>query len=313
MERRQLAEHEREYCLQRDLKCEFCSSAVRACEMNHHLGECEEIPVECPNNCEVAGETCTRQMKRGDVRLHLAECPLQRVKCPYWAYGCREEMERRQLDLHEKEYIHTHFRLAMKGMEEMKRKQIESDELKDTQIFQANFKIHCLDQKCLELENKLGQLKETISILVSGGLELKIKGVEQKIENKEGTYSDPFYVGLYKCLCCIEWDYDDTGEVGCFIHIMKGEFDYKLKWPFLYRFKFILLNLNRNENDYIFSKKITKKDLQKFPVCFQRPTERNNQGFGMVSFISNTEMLTGRYCKEDSISLHITVEQLPSF
>ena len=125
LERRELAEHEREYCPQREVKCEFCGRAVKACEMNTHLGECEEFPVECPNSCEVAGETCTRQMKRGDIPLHLAECPLQRVKCPYWEYGCREEMERRQLDLHEKEYIHTHFKLVMK---EMKQKQIESND-----------------------------------------------------------------------------------------------------------------------------------------------------------------------------------------
>ena len=127
LERRQLAEHKSEYCPHRELKCELCGSAVRACEMNPHLEECEEFPVECPNSCEVVGEAGTRQMKRGDVPLHLAECPLQRVKCPYWEYGCREEMERRQLDLHEKEYIHTHFRIVMKDIKETKQKQTESN------------------------------------------------------------------------------------------------------------------------------------------------------------------------------------------
>ena len=87
MERRQLAEHEREFCSQRELKCEFCGVAVRACEMNPHLGECEEFPIDCPNGCEAAGDTGTRQMKRGAVPLHLTECPLQRVECPYREYG----------------------------------------------------------------------------------------------------------------------------------------------------------------------------------------------------------------------------------
>ena len=308
LERRQLAEHEREYCPQRELKCEFCGRAVRACEMNPHLGECEEFPVECPNSCEVAGETGTRQMKRGAVPLHLAECPLQRVKCPYWEYGCREEMEMRQLDLHEKEYIHTHFRLAMK---EMKQKLIESDQLRAAQVLQAN-KIKCLETQCSELKNELGELKETISTLVSGRLEWKIKGVKQKIENKEISLSDPFFVGLYKCRGTIQWDFKNTGKVGCFIHIMKGEFDDMLKWPFLFRMKFVLLNQNRNENVHIWSYEISKEDLQNFPECFQRPTEIRNRSFGVTSFISNAEMLTGKYCKEDSISLHITVEQLSS-
>ena len=239
VERRQLAEHEREFCFQRELKCEFCGGAVRACEMNPHLGECEEFPVDCPNGCDAAGETGTQQMKRVAVPIHLSECPLQRVECPYREYGCGEEMERRQLDLHEREYMHTHFRLAMK---ELKRKQIESTELKDAQILEGNNKINCLEKQiteknwenisvkkeinelralsfesnekinCLEksiavkdseiisIHKEIKELKEIISTLRStGGLEWKIKGVKQKIEKKEDTYTEPFYVGLYKC------------------------------------------------------------------------------------------------------------------
>ena len=41
---------------------------------------------------------------------------------------------------------------------------------------------------------------------------------------------------------------------------MKGEFDDKLKWPFIYRYKFVLLNQNRNDN-HIESKDITKDDF----------------------------------------------------
>ena len=352
VERRQLAEHEREFCSQRELKCEFCGGTVRACEMNPHLGECEEFPVYCPNGCEAAGETGTRQMKRGAVPLHLAECPLQRVECPYREYGCGEEMERRQLDLHEREYMHTHFRLAMKEMKEMKEKQVESNDkikclleqssftyrdciylkkevnemktfsfdMKQKQI-ELNGEIRCLQKLCadrnLEIifaKKEINELKETISTLVSTGqLEWNIKGVKQKIEKKEYSYSDPFYVGLYKCQGCIVWDCNSTGKVGCFIRIMKGKFDDKLKWPFIYRFKFVLLNQNRNENDHIWSHDITKGNLQKSAECFQKPTERRNRGYGLASFISNAEILTEKYCKEDSISLHITLNQLSPF
>ena len=56
---------------------------------------------------------------------NLAECPLQTVRCPYWDYGCGEEMERRQIDLHERESMHTHFKIAIEGM---KRNETESTE-----------------------------------------------------------------------------------------------------------------------------------------------------------------------------------------
>ena len=90
---------------------------------------------------------------------------------------------------------------------------------------------------------------------------------------------------------------------------MKGEFDDKLRWPFRFRFKFVLFNQNRNEDNHIWSEEITKEILQKYPECFQKPTEIRNRGYGTVSFISITE----KYCKDDSISLLITVEQLPTF
>ena len=332
MERRQLAEHERKYCSQRELKCDFCGGAVRACEMNPHLGECEEFLVDCPNGCEAAGEAGTGQMKRGAIPLHLAKCPLQRVECPYREYGCGEEMERRQLDLHEREYMHTHFRLAMK---EMKRKQMESNDKikllekssvdKDLEIISAkdeieelkalsNGKIELLEIQDTELKNEIKELKEIISTLVSTGqLEWKINGIKQKTREKTASYSDPFYVGLYKCQGYIEWDYDNTGKVGCFIYNMKGEFDNKLKWPFISRFKFVLLNQNRNEDNHIYSDEITKDQLYKYPHSFQRPTEIRNCGIGAASFISIIDILTKKYCKEDSISIHITVEQLPTF
>ena len=357
--------------------------------MNPHLGECEEFLVDCPNGCEAAGETGTQQVKRGAVLLHLAECPLQKVECPYWEYDCGEAMERRQLDLHEREYMHTHFRLAMK---EMRRKQIESTELKETQTLEANNRINCLeklsavkdseiisvnkeikelktlsiemkqkqtesnklkDSQILEANNKINCLEKQIkernwesisvkkeinelraesnekiqflqkqnalltealsSTLASDQLDWKVKGVKLKIEKKEDTYSDPFYVGLYKCQGNIVWDFDNTGEVGCFICIMKGEFDDKLKWPFLYRSKFVLLNQNKKEDDHILSNEVTEETLKKFPEVFLKPTEMRNQCIGISSFISNTEILTEKYCKDNSISLLITVEQLPTF
>ena len=76
---------------------------------------------------------------------------------------------------------------------------------------------------------------------------------------------------------------------------MKGEFDDKLKWLFIFRRKFILLNLNRNEDNHIESDEKTKDDLQKYPEFFQRPTEIRNKGIGTSSLISNTDILTEKY------------------
>ena len=305
VERRLVAEHEREYCPQREQRCEFCGRGVRACQMNPHLEECSGFPVDCPNGCEVAGETGVRQMKREDVALHLAECPLQTVKCPYWDYGCGEEMQRGQLDLHEREAMHTHFRLATTGMYlKLELKPAEINQLK-SQLLQANERIDTITKD-------VSELRESVAMVVSSGrLEWKIRGVKQGIERKESTYSDPFYVGLYQCQGYIEWDYDNSGKVGCFICVMKGKYDDKLKWSFLYRYKFVILNQNRNEDDYTMTGAVNEEKLNKFNDCFQRPTKARNTGFGRASFISQTDILTEKYCRDDTVSLHIIVEQLP--
>ena len=416
VERRLMAEHERD-CPHRELECEFCGSLERACEMNPHVEECDEFPLNCPNGCEVEGETGRRQMRRGDLPLHLDECPLQIVECPYWDYGCVEEFERRQLDFHEREAMHIHFNLSMLEMKQNKTEmnflsdqlseatdRIESLEKESAEkeyqivslesefkesaeavssnfeqtqseineltslLHQANNRIECLEKAGVDknfklisvgiefkestktissnLEQKQSEINELTSLLLqainridslektsadtdsklisltedskeltdsisrvvsSGRLDWKIRGVKQKIHNKETSFSDPFYVGLYQCQGHIECD---SSGVGCFIDLMKGEFDEKLNWPFLYRCNFVLLNQRRNGEDHITHFELTMDDREKFAHCFQRPTEIRNEGFGSV-FISTADILTKTYCKEDSISLRITVEQLP--
>ena len=319
VERRLVAEHEREYCPQREQRCEFCGRGVRACQMNPHLEECSGFPVDCPNGCEVAGETGVRQMKREDVALHLSECPLQTVKCPYWEYGCGEEMHRGQLDLHEREDMHTHLRLALTDMHfklEMKRTKIIDHKF---QLFRANEEIRSLkyasaakDLMIDLLTKNLSELRESVAMVVSSGrLEWKISSVKSNIDKKAHTLSDPFYVGLYQCQGGIQWNFKNSGKVACSICVMKGKYDDKLKWPFISRYKFVLLNQNSREDDYIETGEVTEELLREFPHCFQRPTDALNTGFGKVSFISHTELLTKKYCKDDTISLHIIVEQLP--
>ena len=326
--------------------------------MNTHLGECQEFLVDCPNGCEAAGGTGIRQGKRGDVPLHLAECPLQIVRCPYWDYGCGEEMERRQIDRHEKESMHTHFKLAMEGMkrnetestEQINSLKIQITELtnelrklsennvlrltqtltecnklksqlqeQDSNSLAANNRIHYLerltadkDLEILSVKQDFNELKKTIPTS-TGRLEWKIKRVKRRIETKQTSYSDPFNVGLYKCQGCIVWDSKNSSKLGCFICIMKGEYDDKLKWPFIFRYKFFLINQNRNEDDYLSSSEITKDILQDCPISFQRPTEIRNRGFGFASFISVADLLTEKYCREGTISFLITVDQLPPF
>ena len=93
---------------------------------------------------------------------------------------------------------------------------------------------------------------------------------------------------------------------------MKGDFDSELHWPIRYKCSIVLTNqINSKDNNLVDYTEISNKRLEIFPECFNRSTGIRNDGFGL-SFVSNTELLKEKYCKQDSITLHISVEVLPS-
>ena len=320
MERRHIPEHVRDCCPLRGVVCEFCAGEVKACEMNPHLELCEEFPLLCPNCCSREGEDGVREVKRKDLPVHLDNhCPLQIVQCRYWDHGCREEMERRLTDVHEREFMHIHFKLSLTEMKQSQAEYIKiaflEKELSEVKR-KSNEKIEILERQMADKDERIQTLSEILfsyfqSQLPTGKLEWNVMEVKQKIRNKEGTYSNPFYVGLYKCQCYINWDYNNTGKFVVTIRIMKGDFDEKLHWPIRYRFTFVLINQINSEDNLVKSDKVTKEKMEKYPECFKRPTEyRNERGFGQT-FISNTEILEEKYCKQDSITLLVSMELLP--
>ena len=117
LERRHIPGHVIDSCPLRDVTCEFCKGEVKASEMNPHLEDCEAFPLPCPNGCAREGEDGVREVKRRDLPVHLdIHCPLQKVQCAYRDHGCREEMERRLTDTHEKEFLLIHFKLSLTEM-----------------------------------------------------------------------------------------------------------------------------------------------------------------------------------------------------
>ena len=138
-----------------------------------------------------------------------------------------------------------------------------------------------------------------------GTLEWRISGVKNKISQNEDSFSDPFYVGLYKFQARIELGY----YVYLYLHIMKGEWDDTLRWPLRYKCSLVLVNQLDGKDNYVTNHEFTEKDLDKFPQCFNKPITERNEGFGL-SFISHDNLLQKKYSKDDSITLKISVEQI---
>ncbi|KAI6650538.1 TNF receptor-associated factor 3 isoform X1 [Oopsacas minuta] len=157
------------------------------------------------------------------------------------------------------------------------------------------------------------ELPESPHSLYAANVEWRIQSVNDKIQNKENTFSDPFYIGLYLFQGYIRWDCNDSGRVGCFIYLMKGDFDDQLLWPFRFKLTIVLLDQINHEDNLICCYEVSMEDMEKFPNSFRRPSEFRNEAFGSPAFISNTRILENTYCNEDSVIFQISVEQLPIF
>ena len=252
------------------LKCEYCSVSVKACDMNGHLEVCEEFPIPCPNKCSEEN-----RVKRKDKSIHLSqECPLQETECPYSQYGCEVKVQRRNLEQHEKEDIHKHLKFTM--------------------------------NKVVKLEKDNKMVRDLVS---TGILVRKISGVKSKILQKEETYTDPFYVGLYKFQGCVHWN-KEHNYVGLYLHIMKGEWDEALKWPIKYKFRQAIVSQLDASNSYICNVEIPEKILEEVPGCFIKPNTERNGGIGSDKFISHGDLLQEKYSKDDEIVFIIRVELL---
>ena len=294
VERRGVETH-RTCCPMRSVKCDYCSRKIKYFMMNAHLELCGEFPISCPNECST--ET---KIKRKDKSTHLNQhCLLQEIKCPYSRFGCEVKVQRRQITQHEKEEIHTHLRHTILEMEE----RVEELEKENEDLKNKNMKFESI-------------LLPISSWNVKGEFKWKIGGVKNKILQEETTFSDPFYVGMYKLRAQIDWT--STGKhIGVFLSIIKGEWDDILKWPFRYRSSIRLIqlsNVNKNiigdQENYVVNFEAIDEILEKFPDSFCKPITTEDNGLGRREFIEHSFLYQGNFCRGDSILLHISVEQM---
>ena len=120
--------------------------------------------------------------------------------------------------------------------------------------------------------------------------------------------SPPFYACGYKCKLELNPNGFNTGEhthLSIYIRIMKGENDAILTWPFQKKVQVTLIDQQENAND--------RKDIVlsfialNDPVCFGKPVNDENVGYGRQQFVSHENLLERRYIVDDTIFLQVRI------
>ena len=229
MERRQLDLHLQETCSCREYACPHCThSGTYDDIITSHFTTCGSFPLPCP-----AG--CNEQVTRNSISHHLSStCPEELVECPNRMAGCTSIVKRKNMEEHtlDKDY---HIAALMESHAMILRylcARFQSREQPDVSL---------LPLLCRPW------LQNTPTSYPRPPWVIKMDGFLEKKENGCRWFSDPVYshFGGYKMCLSIYPNGISTGEgtfVSLFIHLMRGDNDANLKWPFKGTIKVSLLN-----------------------------------------------------------------------
>ena len=282
-QRRYIATHQDQECLERPYSCEHYDSTFKDVT-DIHYAECPKYPVTCPNECR------HNPFEQQEIEYHLEDdCPLTKVSCPLHYAGCEVELPRKDMPEHMKGTV-THLTLL------------------------ANV-ILSLMKEYQEKQKEVSVLMEEIQKLrlTVGELPIDFK-VNYASEEEEVVYSPSFYTHPDGYRMCIRMDPNGDGDgkgthVSVFTYLMKGQFDDHLKWPFRGEITIQIVNQD-GDHDHV-EKTIPYND--KTPDANAGRVTDNKvraSGWGKHKFLAHTDLghnavKKTRYLKDNIIIVRV--------
>ncbi len=280
--RKALDRHLATDCPKRQRKCPHCKEMGEHQERTTtHLETCPSIRVNCPNT------DCRSRVLRCNIATHLATCRYESVACKYAAVGCEERPSRRELKEHEEDAL-FHLRVTTENNLELTQKV----ELLATDVLKSKKLLTTVDS---HLTFKLTNYRE----------------------HKNKRFLSPsFYTSHsgYK-MCLLVYangkGYAAYTNVSVYAHLMKGDHDDTLTWPFTGRVTVELLNQLKDKNHH--RKTFT---FSADNEASERVVDRERGGgFGCPTFIFHASLdcnASGntQYLKDDTLVFRVSVETL---
>lgn len=271
IKRCEITVHLSEQCLSRPYECEYCNSYKSTYKdvVENHFPTCGFLPVPCPNDCGASPE-------RHSLQNHqTSECPQSLVKCDFLYAGCTVTLPRAEMTSH----------------------------LSDNSVHHLSL----LAAWCIKLEEENQALKLCQSKFSIVPVEFTVGGFKAMKESNLSWFSAPFYTHQKGYKMCLRVDANGTmmsrgTHASVFVHLMRGEYDGELKFPFQGD---VTIQLLSQEDDYHCQHTIRFSD-KILDVLGARVTtgDRAVFGFGVSKFI-NQHQLHPKYLKGNSLILRV--------
>ena len=336
----ELKEHLTEECPLRTCVCEYCGySSTYKDVTTTHYSDCPNYPIICPNSCT------EEKLKRSSLDHHLLACPNEVVSCSFNEMGCEERIKRRCLQQHIEANIIHHQLMICDAFKKVKK---ENDTLKDDMkiLKQNNEELqknnvslknaqcrmdHSTNGFVLKMDEGVAtrQWKEYFSSLamVSTNATHPVSPVIIKwpdysevkqvaiVKNanmfdRKFYYTRPFYTGRngYKMQLRV-YPYGQNRNISIYCHLMRGENDDHLRWPYEGIITISLLNqLSDSEHHTI---RLHLGNSTEHADAVKQPIGIRNMARGYSEFISlsKVENFTAhrQYLMNDTLYFKISV------
>ena len=284
--RKDVERHTKEDSPKRQYECPHCQEAGEYWErMTKHLNECPMMEVPCPKR------RCKVHIARRSLTEHRRECQYEKVPCKYVTIGCKEEVLRKDLEEHEED-SEQHLQLAI-----------------DT-VHQQQATIREQQTTLQEQENLLAHLRSKEMPML-----YNLTSYDRHKTADDEVYSPAFYTspGGYKMCLGVYANGNGEGKGTCVsvgVHLMKGENDDHLPWPFTGKVTVELLNQLEDNNHYCKimafypDKEVSERVVDE---------ERSSKGWGMPRYISHSALgynavKNCQYLKDDCLYFKISVD-----
>ena len=275
VQRRDLEGHTANHCHKRQFKCRHCTYEATYQEIvKDHWPKCKKYPLECPNDCGEIG------IERQHLQNHLHDCPLEVIKCEFDYAGCKEKVKRQKMQSHVDSSVNAHLQLVA-AHAKLQEKRIEQQ------------------------EKQIGALlTQLTSTLQPPPPVFTMTNYKQHKKDKDQWFSPPFYshIGGYKLCISVDVTGHNVDYVSVYLHMMAGEYDDKLKWPFHGEVTVQLLNQGRKVDHY--EKQLIRDDDYSSDNCKEcfaqvQGVKQHGPGWGCFKFISHKELTysAGKNCQ----------------
>ena len=265
--------HQTEECEKRPARCEYCNyESTFADVMKTH--NCANFPTLC--------HQCKQAFLRQDFQNHIDnECPFTPIDCEFKHVGCEIALSRKDMPSHLRDNVATHISLQAAGHKKLEK---ENEKLKK--------KVAKQEEEITKLNKEVENLRVLFSMFHSMIQPVQLTMPEfTRLRRVDSDWiSTPFYSHPQGYKLCIRVHANGIlagkgTHISVYVHLMKGEFDDHLVWPFRGQINIQLLGGQTQHAKNIIFDDSTPSEY----VGRVTSGERASQGWGESKYISRVE------------------------